>query len=77
MQNLGFVAFFFLEIQFILTSSTLNDKNVIKQKRYLLISSALTFPNLYGIHIHTLKCRYLFNSGRRNTSMVAAKESNL
>lgn len=54
MQNLGFVAFFFFgEIQFILTSSTLNDKNVIKQKRYLLISSALTFPNLYGIHNYT------------------------
>lgn len=47
--------FFFGEIQFILTSSTSNDKNVIKQKRYLLISSALTFPNVYGTHIHTLK----------------------
>lgn len=55
MQNLGFVVFFFLEIQFILTSSTLNDKNVIKQKRYLLITSALTFLNVYGTHIHTLK----------------------
>lgn len=52
-------------------------KMLLNKKRYLFISLVLIFLNLYGIYIYILKCRYLFNLGRRNISMVVVKESNL